>query len=227
MKLSSVLKGGRLTATDKEVIEFISSTEADRRIAHSTILVNEAHVIALAKAKAIKRKDSKRLLQALRKLERRMIFRRGLEDVHVLIEEYVTRECGSDTGGLLHIGKSRNDQVTTAIRLTLREETLNLSNQLLAFERSILQIAKRHTKSVFPGYTHLQPAQPITFAHYLIALGDSLLRDEERVHEAFIKVNNSPMGGGALAGTSFNINRVLVVRLLGFRGLVENSLDAV
>ena len=225
--MSSVLKGGRLTATDKEVVKFISSTEADRRIAQSSIQVNEAHVIALAKAKAIKQKDSKRLLRALRKLERKMIFRQGLEDVHVLIEEYVTRECGRETGGLLHLGKSRNDQVSTAIRLSLREEMLNLSNQLLVFERSILQLAKRHTKSIFPGYTHLQPAQPITFAHYLIAFGDSILRDEQRVREAFNRINNSPMGGGALAGTSFNIDRTIVARLLGFNGLVENSLDAV
>jgi argininosuccinate lyase len=227
VKLSSVLKGGRLIATDKEVVEFILSTEADRRIAQSTILANQAHVIALTRAKAIKQKDSKKLLHALRRLEKRMIYQRGLEDVHVLIEEYVTRECGSETGGLLHIGKSRNDQVTTAIRLTLRDELLSLSNQLLAFERSILQLATRHTKTVFPGYTHLQPAQPITFAHYLLALCDSLIRDEERVHEAFVRVNKSPMGGGALAGTTFNINRLLVAHLLGFRGLVENSLDAV
>ena len=150
-----------------------------------------------------------------------------LEDVHVLIEERVTLETGPEIGGLLHLGKSRNDQVATAIRMSLREEMLNLSDSLLSLEHAILQTASRHTKSVFPGYTHLQPAQPITFAHYLISVGDSILRDNQRLIEAFARVNHSPMGAAALAGTSFDIDRHLMARLLGFRGLVENSLDAV
>jgi argininosuccinate lyase len=193
----------------------------------STILVNEAHVIALAKAEAINRSSAKKLLRALRKLGKQMTLREGYEDVHVMIEECVTREVGSMIGGSLHIGKSRNDQVATAIRITLREEMLKLSNHLLTLENSLLNLAERHTRTVFPGYTHLQPAQPITFAHYLIANGDSILRDEQRVIEAFSRINKSPMGSAALAGTSFNIDRRLIAQLLGFNGLVENSLDAI
>jgi argininosuccinate lyase len=226
-QLSAILKGGRLTATNKKVINFISSIENDRQIAHATILVNEAHLIALTKANIINHNSARKLLKALRKLEKKITFREGYEDIHVMIEQYVTHEVGRVTGGSLHIGKSRNDQVATAIRITLREEMLKLSNQLLSFENSLLKLAKRHTRTVFPGYTHLQPAQPITFAHYLVANGDSILRDEQRVIEAFNRINNSPMGSGALAGTSFNIDRTLVAQLLGFHGLVENSLDAV
>lgn len=225
--MSSILRGGRITATRSDVVKFISSVEADRRIAHSTVLLNEAHVIALANAKAIKRSDAGKLLRALRKLEKRITLRQGVEDVHVLIEEYVTRATGPEIGGLLHLGKSRNDQVATAIRMTLREEMLSLSNHLLSLERAILETAKKHTTSVFPGYTHLQPAQPITFAHYLISLADSMLRDNQRVIQAFDRISQSPMGAAALAGTSLSLDRHLVAHLLGFRGLVENSLDAV
>jgi argininosuccinate lyase len=225
--LSSILRGGRITRTRGDVVRFISSIQDDRRIAHSTVLVDEAHVIALAEAKVISRSDARKLLSALKRLEKRIRFPEGLEDVHVLMEEYVTRETGSDTGGLLHIGKSRNDQVATAIRMTLREEMLNLSDCLLSLERVILHLASKHLASLFPGYTHLQPAQPITFAHYLVSVGDSILRDNQRIIQTFNRVNESPMGGGALAGTSFKIDRRLVAKLLGFQGLVENSLDAV
>ena len=225
--MSSILRGGRIARTRDDVVRFISSIDDDRRIAHSTVLANEAHVIALAEAKVISRREARKLLRALKRLEKRISFARGAEDVHVLIEEYVTRETGPDTGGLLHIGKSRNDQVATAIRMTLREEMLNLSDCLLALERVILQLSGKHLTSLFPGYTHMQPAQPITFAHYLVSVGDSILRDNERIVQSLKRINDSPMGGGALAGTSFNIDRRLEAKLLGFHGLVENSLDAV
>lgn len=225
--MSSILRGGRLRATRKDVVEFISSVQDDKRIAHATVLVNEAHVIALAKAKAISRKDSRKLLRALRRLERGLPLRKGVEDVHVLIEEYVTKQVGREVGGQLHLAKSRNDQVVTAIRMVLREELLQLSDELLGLERQLLRLARRHIQSVFPGYTHLQPAQPISFAHYLIAIGDAYLRDNERLFEAYGRVNRSPMGAGALAGSSFNLDRQLEAELLGFDGLVENTLDAV
>lgn len=225
--MSSILRGGRLSASRKDVVNFISSVEEDKRIARATILVNQAHVIALAKAKAISRVDALRLLRTLRDSEKRILFRRGVEDVHVLVEEYVTKRVGQKVGGQLHLGKSRNDQVVTAVRIALRQDMLEISNVLIALERELLQLAKKHTQSLFPGYTHLQPAQPITFAHYLLAIGDSLLRDNQRIAEAYRRVNTSPMGAAALAGTSVNLDRALVARLLGFEGIIENSLDAV
>jgi argininosuccinate lyase len=127
----------------------------------------------------------------------------------------------------MHLGKSRNDQVVTAIRITLREEMLQVAQLLIDLENALLRFASKHTRTVFPGYTHLQPAQPISFAHYLVALGDAFLRDVQRVLQAYDRINKSPMGAAALAGTSFNLNRHLVASLLGFSGLVENSLDAV
>jgi len=226
--LSSVLKGGRLAATRPDVVDFISSFEADRRIAFTTVLVNEAHVIALERSGVIERRAARKLLRALRTLEsKRHLSGRRLEDVHVAIEEYVTRLTGREIGGLLHIGKSRNDQVATAVRMTLRNEILELSDLLLQFEFSLIQLGRRHVNTVFPGYTHLQPAQPISFGHYLVANCFSLLRDSERLIQAYARINKSPMGAGAIAGTSIPVNRSLVARLLGFDGLVEASLDAV
>ncbi len=225
--MSTTLQSGRLTPTRKDVVEFISSIEQDRRIAKSAVLVNEAHVVALAKAEVISRENARKLLGALRQIERNLPFRKGVEDVHVLIEDYVTRRVGAEIGGMLNAGKSRNDQVATAIRMTLREALLELSSLIISFEQELLRLAARHKRSPFVGYTHLQPAQPITFAHYLLAVGDAFLRDNQRTMEAYARVNACPMGAGALAGTSFRIDRSLVARLLGFNGIVENSLDAV
>ena len=225
--MSSVLRGGRLKGTRRDVVNFISSLESDKRIAVSTVLVNEAHVIALVKSGAIEKPDGRRILRELRRLEGYNFPRRNAEDVHVLIEDYITKRTSREVGGLLHLGKSRNDQVVTAIRMTLRNEILVLSDQLLALEFSILNSAKRHITAVMPGYTHLQPAQPISFGHYLLANCASLSRDVDRLTEAYRRVNRSPMGAAALAGTSFPLDRRLIARLLGFDGLVDVSLDAV
>ena len=193
----------------------------------STVLANEAHVVALEKCGAIQKPAAKKILKALRQLEKRKLPNRPVEDVHVVIEEWVSRRTGREVGGLLHLGKSRNDQVAGAIRITLRDEVLEVAQMLLAFELSLIELAKKHVNSVFPGYTHLQPAQPITFAHYLLASCFAFLRDSERLIEAYARINRSPMGAAALAGTSFPIDRALVARLLGFDGTVDVSLDAV
>lgn len=133
--MSSILHGGRLAATRKDVVIFISSVEEDKRIAQATVLVNEAHVIALAKAKAISPGDARRLIAILREIEKHVPFRRSVEDVHVLIEEHVTKRAGRNVGGQLHLGKSRNDQVATTIRMALRHDMLEISNLLILLER--------------------------------------------------------------------------------------------
>jgi argininosuccinate lyase len=227
LEMSSILRGGRLAPTRKEIVSFISSLHDDKRIARASVLVNEAHVIALTKAKAITKSDARKLLRALRQLEDRVPLREGVEDIHVLIEEYVTKRAGQDVGGRLHLAKSRNHQVVTAVRMVLRDKLLEVSRQLLSLENELLRLASKHLISVFPGYTHLQPAQPISFGHYLLAVGDSFLRDNQRVLETYRRVNTSPMGAGALAGSSFNLDRALEAELLGFEGFIENTLDAV
>ncbi len=225
--MSSLLRGGRLSSSRPDIVSYTSSLEADKRIALSTVLVNEAHVTALARGRVIDKRDAKKLLKALQSLEHGIQFRKEVEDIHVLIEESVTRTVGDKIGGKLHTGKSRNDQVVTAIRMTMRGVVSELSRELLAVETQLLLLAQKHVMSIFPGYTHLQPAQPITFAHYLLSVVDSFLRNNERLTQFYARLNKSPMGAGALAGSSFNIDRRYVARLLGFDGLVENSLDAV
>ncbi|HKM76159.1 MAG TPA: argininosuccinate lyase [Candidatus Bathyarchaeia archaeon] len=225
--MSSILRTGRLAQTRKSVVKFISSIDYDTHIVHATILVNEAHILALVSAGVIEKRDAKKILKALRESERQIKPRENVEDIHVLIEEFVTKKTGAEIGGWMHLGKSRNDQVVTAIRITLREEILEMARLLVSLEDTLLGLARKHMGTVFPGYTHLQPAQPITFAHYLEALADAFLRDSLRIDQTYQRVNKSPMGAAAIAGTSFNLNRDLVARLLGFEGLVENSLDAV
>jgi argininosuccinate lyase len=209
------------------VVDFISSLDADDRIMLSTILVNEAHVVALQRCGAIEKSAAKKILNALHHLEGRELKTRRVEDAHVMIEGYVTRRTGREIGGLMHLGKSRNDQVAAAVRMTLRNELLELAKMLLVFEQSLIELAKTHVGSVFPGYTHLQPAQPISFAHYLLANCFAFLRDSERLVEAYARVNRSPMGAAALAGSSLPLDRGLVARLLGFDGILDLSLDAV
>ncbi len=226
-QMSSILRGGRLASTSKDVVRFISSLQDDKRIARATVLVNEAHVIALRLAGAISKNDARKLLRALRPLERQIPLREDVEDIHVLIEEQLTKRAGREVGGQLHLAKSRNDQAVTAIRMTLRDELLEVSTQLLSLETRILKLARKHLRTVFPGFTHFRHAQPISFAHYLLASGDAILRDNQRVLEAYKRVNMSPMGAGALAGSSFKLNRALEAELLGFDGLIENTLDAV
>jgi argininosuccinate lyase len=143
------------------------------------------------------------------------------------VEEAVLAETGPEVGGNLHIAKSRNDQVTTAIRIALRNELLNIMQQVLIMQESLLTTASKHTETVILAYTHLQPAQPVTFAHYLLSHVDGLGRDMQRLQNVFEHFNLCPLGAGALATTSFPINRKTTAKLLGFGAVLENSIDAV
>jgi argininosuccinate lyase len=189
--------------------------------------VNEAHVVALEKCGAISRPVARKILRALRILESRDLSNRQAEDIHVVIEEFVTRRAGEEAGGLMHLGKSRNDQVATAVRITLRNDMIDLAQRLLNFESSLIGLARKYIRSVFLGYTHLQPAQPISFGHYVMSNCFPFIRNSERLLQAYDRVNRSPMGAAALAGTSFPLDRTLIARLLGFDGTVEMSLDAI
>jgi len=168
-----------------------------------------------------------KILGALSGLEDKFFLRSDVEDAHMLIEEEVIKNVGLDVGGNLNLAKSRNDQVATAIRMALREELLNIMEATANLQEILMQLAERNTETIMPGYTHLQPAQPTTLAHYLLAQFDALERDLNRLMDAYKRVNLCPMGAGALATTSFPINRERVAELLGFDGLIENSIDAV
>ena len=224
--MSETLRGGRLTSKRDDVAEFTSSIKDDAKLAAPVIEINKAHVIMLAEQGIIKPQEAAKLLKALRsKLELKMVS--SSEDVHMAIEEAVLQKVGSEIGGNLHIAKSRNDQVATAIRMQLRQDLIKLMLSAIQLEESLANAADRHVETIMLEYTHMQPAQPVTFAHYLLSRFDALDRDLQRLQSTFERVNLCPMGAGALATTSFPINRERVSELLGFNGLVENSIDAV
>jgi len=225
--MSKLLRGGRIPYIKEDVVKFASSIKNDQKLLKSVVAINQAHVIMLLEQKIIEHSVGVKLLQALNKLKPRLNVKASLEDIHVLLEEKVTELCGSEIGGNLHIAKSRNDQVATAIRMELREDLIGLIDNLVDFKEALLKFAGSHTKTLFPGYTHMQPAQPVTFAYYLLSYFDCLSRDLQRLESAFIRVNLCPMGACALAASSFPVNRERVAELLGFSEVLENSIDAV
>lgn len=224
--VSDLLRGGRLSSSRTDVAEYTSSIESDVVLFPAVIQINQAHVIMLVEQGILSSAEGGLLLQALTALKTVEVTP-SLEDVHMYVEEKVVEATDPVAGGNLHLAKSRNDQVSTAIRMKLRQDLLHLVDAIQALQEAILHQARHHLHTVFPGYTHLQPAQPITFAHYLVACFDVLDRDVQRLQEAYPRVNQCPMGACALATTSFPICRERVAELLGFDGLLENSVDAV
>ncbi len=224
--MSEILQGGRLTSVRKDVVKFTSSMKNDRRLSKAVIRINEAHVIMMMEQKIIEWSDGVKLLEALSQLSN-VKLKSSVEDVHVAVEEEVINRVGLEVGGNLHITKSRNDQVATAIRMELRKNLIDLMFSVVKMQEALTELAERHVRTVILGYTHLQPAQPVTFAHYLLSYVDALERDLQRSEETYQRVNLCPMGAGALATSSFPINRERVAELLGFNDVLENSVDAV
>jgi len=227
VRTSRLLRGGRLTSVRKDVVKFTSSIKSDRMLLKAVIKINVAHVAMLMEQKIIEWSDGIRLLQALSKLESTMKLKSSLEDVHVAIEEEVNKKVGPEIGGNLHIAKSRNDQVSTAIRMELRRNLLDVMISVIKLQEALTKLAEKHVRTVVPGYTHLHPAQPVTFAHFLLSYVDLLERDLQRLEETYQRVNLCSMGAGALATSSFSISRDRIAELLGFSEVLENSIDAV
>jgi len=225
--VSDLLRKGRLESARKDVILFVSSAKDDEKILKQIVDINKAHTIMLVESGIISKDHGGRILRALTGLENKVKLKPEHEDAHVAIEEMVIKSVGAEIGGNLNLAKSRNDQVATAIRMKLRREILKIAELIINLQEALIKKAEGNTETLIPGYTHLQPAQPITFAHYLLAQFDTLQRDLNRLKEAYDRVDLCPMGAGALAATSFPIKRERVAELLGFSGVLENSLDAV
>ncbi len=219
-----LLRDGRLGAASDDVLEFTSSRDADRRIFKADLLVDRAHLIMLRERGLISEEVCSRIIEALDQLKESDLG--AGEDVHEAIEAYILRHVGPE-GGRMHTGRSRNDEVATCIRLALREEMLGLMEELLSMIRTLVEKAEVNTDTIIPGFTHTQHAQPTTLAHHLLAHADAFLRDMGRVDDSYPRVNLSPLGAAAFASTGFNIDRQRTSELLGFDGLIENSMDAV
>ncbi len=224
--MSKLLRGGRLSPVREDVAKFTSSMKDDVRLSKAVVDINMAHVVMLIEQKILKQSDGSKLLQALVKFSN-VELDASAEDVHMAVEEAVLKETGEAVGGSLHIAKSRNDQVATAIRMELRNELLSLMRTVSHLQDHLFEVAEEHVNTVIVEYTHLQPAQPVTFAHYLLSHCSALERDLQRLQSVYARVNLCPLGAGALATTSFPINRDRTATLLGFNGLAENSIDAV
>ena len=205
-------------------MDYLSSREADKRILQADLLVDRAHLIMLQEQGLISKDLCSRIIGALDALSESDLG--AGEDVHEAIEAFVISKVGPE-GGRMHTGRSRNDEVATCIRLALREEMLSLMEEQLSLIQTMTTLAEKHTATMIPGFTHMQHAQPTVLAHHLLAHADAFLRDFSRINDAYKRVNQSPLGAAAFASTGFAINRLRTCQLLGFDGLVENSMDAV
>lgn len=216
---------------DPDASDYTSSMEEDIRIFKAVVQINAAHVQMLEKCEIIEKSEKNKIIRALSELYEKGVealdLRPELEDIHMAVEEYVNKKAGKKVGGKLHTAKSRNDQVSTAIRMALREEVLELQEALIELINELVVLASKHKETIMPGYTHLQIAQPTTLAHYLNSYSQAFSRDLKRLNEDYGTINYCPLGACALAGTSFSIDRKLTSELLGFDEIVENTIDAV
>ena len=208
-------------------LDYVSSINDDSEIALYDILGSQAHALMLFQNNIITNIDAKKILSALETLKNKKFdVSSGAEDIHELIETLVIKKAGMASGGKMHTARSRNDQVVLDIRMKIRDDINIICNCLLDTIEALVSVAKNHQKTIMPLYTHLQQAQAGLFSHYLLAQADSLTRDFERLFGTFERINQSPLGAGPVGGTSIPIDRHSTAKMLGFDGLVENSLDA-
>jgi len=208
-------------------LDYVSSINDDSQIALYDILGSQAHTLMLYENKIITKNDVKKILSALESLKNEKFdASSGAEDIHELIETLVIKKAGMTSGGKMHTARSRNDQVTLDIRMKIRDDINIICNCLLDTIEALVSLAKNHQKTIMPLYTHLQQAQVGLFSHYLLAQADVLFRDFDRLYTTFSHVNQSPLGAGPVGGTSIAIDRHSTAKMLGFDGIIENSLDA-
>ncbi len=216
---------------DSKTNSFNSSISFDYRFFEQDITGSLAHTKMLAKQGIISKEDFAKIEIALNEILEdiktgKLKIDENAEDIHTFIEEELTKKIGT-AGKKLHTARSRNDQVALDIRMYLKEEVVEIQELVKKLQKVMVEIAEKHLDTVMPGYTHLQRAQPITFAHYLMAYVEMLSRDIERLSENYSRINVMPLGSCALAGTTHNIDREYTAKLLGFDSITINSLDGV
>jgi len=212
---------GRIT------LDYVSSLNDDVEIAYYDIIGSQAHTIMLYENKLISKKEVKKILKGLEDLKKEKFEKKSdSEDIHELIESLLIERIGIDAGGKMHTARSRNDQVALDIRMKIRDDINIICQCLLDTIKSLVQLAKKHQETIVPLYTHLQQAQVGLFSHYLLAYGDALFRDLDRLYATYGRVNENPLGAGPIGGTSIKIDRQSTGKMLGLKGIVENSIDA-
>src|SRR5215216_5777787 len=224
--------GGRFAAQPGEIMEEINASIAfDRRLFSQDIKASKAHAKMLGERSIIAQKDAADIIRGLDLVQSEIeagsfTFSRALEDIHMNVESRL-KELIGEPAGRLHTARSRNDQVAVDFRLFVRDGIDALDNALLGLQRALAAKALEHADTIMPGFTHLQSAQPVTFGHHCLAYVEMLARDRARFADARRRLNESPLGAGALAGTSFPIDRDMTAKELGFDAPMRNSLDAV
>ena len=226
------LWGGRFSKNTNELVDaFNASIEFDKRLYHEDIRGSIAHATMLGRAGIIPQADAEEIVNGLKQIladieAGNFSFEVSLEDIHMNIEARLTERIGS-AGARLHTARSRNDQVALDMHMYMKREVVEIGELLLKFEQELLTVAKEHEKTLMPGYTHLQRAQPITFAHHLLAYFNMLQRDFRRLQGVWAGADIMPLGAGAIAGTTFPIDRFDVASQLNFADVYANSMDAV
>ena len=226
------LWGGRFAAKTADSVEaFTASIDVDARLYRHDIAGSIAHAKMLARQRIIPSRDAQRIIRGLKAIEQEIArgafsFSQMDEDIHMNIERRLTEKIGA-AGGKLHTARSRNDQVALGMRLFLREEVALIIAELKVLQRSLTGLAKKNLAVIMPGYTHLQRAQPVLLSHHLLAYFEMFERDRERFSGCLERINVLPLGAGALAGTSFPIDRNYVAKLLNFPRVSKNSIDTV
>jgi argininosuccinate lyase len=213
---------------DKDILNFLSSISDDQQILHYDILGSEAHVIMLHEIGILTHHEQKKILMALERIRHKpsLLTNGNVEDIHESIESGIIQQIGIDIGGKIQIGRSRNDQVILDIRMKVRDEINDICEKLITLITSLLEKADDTMDAIMPMYTHLRQAQIGTFSHFVISYADALLRDLDRLYDTYTRVNQSPLGAGAVGGSRIKIDRKKTARLLGFDGVVRNSIDA-
>jgi len=230
--MSNKMWGGRFRSGPDPIMEEINaSIDFDQKLYRQDIAASKAHAAMLAKTGIITAQDAKRIGHGLDTIlseigAGKFKFKRALEDIHMNVESRLGELVGP-AAGRLHTARSRNDQVATDFRLWVRDAVDGIDVALAAYQRALAEKAEVHAATVMPGFTHLQTAQPVTFGHHLLAYVEMAARDRGRFADARARLNESPLGSGALAGTSFPIDRALTAHALGFARPTANSLDAV
>jgi len=226
------MREGRFPSPAAEIAErYSESVSFDRRLYRHDIAGSIAHAAALASAGILAADEFEMITRGLREIENEIaagtfVWAMSLEDVHMNIEAMLTKRIGP-AGAKLHTGRSRNDQIALDLRLYVREEIDQIVIRLRAVQNALLLLAQKHSEVLMPGYTHLQRAQPIYFAHYLLAQLEAFERDHERLRDTRRRADVMPLGSGALAGSTIALDREAIAKALGFQRVTQNSLDAV
>jgi argininosuccinate lyase len=230
--MSNKMWGGRFGSKPDPIMEDINASIGfDRHLYRQDIAASKAHAAMLAKKGIITAQDAKKIAHGLDTILSEIAagkfkFKRALEDIHMNVEARLGELIGP-AAGRLHTARSRNDQVATDFKLWVRDEIDALDGQLADYQRALAEKALAHAATVMPGFTHLQTAQPVTFGHHLLAYVEMAARDRGRFADARKRLNESPLGAAALAGTSFRLDRAMTAKKLGFDRPAANSLDAV